>query len=501
MGETTTQQDSQSALQSALGRGRETNAEVSLAEGHSGLEILYQLVVQAIEKFPDSFSALQPLPGSSAFRSKYPILLTEFELARVASAARTEIARFMSEQLREYITWSDGQQVQPLHQALTQPGEALRLQTHTFPGVPGWVPDLVYKGSRYRGPELAALAEDLAHRGMISAAAADAIQSLVRQLPQDGGLNLQGRKIAVLGAGAEMAPTRLWLEAGAQVLWLDMQPPPAEWFDSESISGELVWAADNVDLLTQPQAVLATLIDFADGQPLDLGLYAYAPGRAREVRLTATMNALVDALPGELLGSVTMLVSPTTPTALDEQDRQRMTDRKQTRPLWEAVCDGMGLLGRGGGALESPTSAVTRTVVSIQGGSYQAAQYLGKVLMAETWAQTGQLGVREPAPLRVSANTAAITRTRSLAHPVFTAAFGGAAAMGVETMTPRQSRRLNGLLAVHDWLKPELPQPGRVRVHGGIHTLPYPLESALRIAAGIGFARAPRLLAGLVRRS
>ncbi|NIV19460.1 MAG: hypothetical protein GWN54_02150 [Gammaproteobacteria bacterium] len=68
----------------------------------------------------------------------------------------------------------------------------------------------------------------------------------------------------------------------------------------------------------------------------------------------------------------------------------------------------------------------------------------------------------------------------------------------METMTPRQSRRINGLLALYDWLRPDRPVPGAVRVHGGIHTLPYPLESALRIAAAIGFARSPRLLRGLL---
>ena len=182
-----------------------------------------------------------------------------------------------------------------------------------------------------------------------------------------------------------------------------------------------------------------------------------------------------------------------------------MQTRRQQRPTWEALCDGLRLLGQGGGALsgtsqsaasQTQAAAVTRTVVTIQGASYQAAQYLGKILMAETWSTSGQLGGTGQA-LRVSANTAAITRTRSLAHPVFTAAFGGAAAMAVETMTPRQSSRLNGMLAVSDWLQEELPVPGQIRVHGGIHTLPYPLESALRIAAGIGFARSPRLLRGL----
>ena len=121
------------------------------------------------------------------------------------------------------------------------------------------------------------------------------------------------------------------------------------------------------------------------------------------------------------------------------------------------------------------------------------------MLTAECWATHGPPAA-DKRPLRVSANTAAITRTRSLGHPVFAAAFGGARAFGVETFTPRQSQSVNGLLALKDWLHPDLPEPGMIRVHGGIHTLPYPLEPALRIAAVLGFARSPRLLGSLVRR-
>ncbi|MBT5701453.1 MAG: hypothetical protein HOI67_08385, partial [Gammaproteobacteria bacterium] len=96
--------------------------------------------------------------------------------------------------------------------------------------------------------------------------------------------------------------------------------------------------------------------------------------------------------------------------------------------------------------------------------------------------------------------TAPITQTRSIAHPVFDAAFGGAAALGVRTFTPGQSQTLNGLLAVHDWLHPTAPQPGKIRVHGGIHTLPYPMDIALRVAAAIGFTQSPKLLGSLLKR-
>ncbi|MFT7220712.1 MAG: hypothetical protein ACI8Z1_002332, partial [Candidatus Azotimanducaceae bacterium] len=200
----------------------------------------------------------------------------------------------------------------------------------------------------------------------------------------------------------------------------------------------------------------------------------------------------------ELIASVTLLVSPTTATPLSPSDIVDLEQRLLNRPRWEAVLDGMGMLGSGGGYEFDGDSGASRTLVAIQGASYQAAQYLGKIVMAETWAGIGQIGLSAPTPLRVSANTAAITKTRSLNHPVFDAAFGGAAAFKVETFSPEQSQCLNGLLAVHDWLHPEWPKPSSIRVHGGIHTLPYPLNTALRIAAAIGFFRSPKLLGALL---
>ena len=187
---------------------------------------------------------------------------------------------------------------------------------------------------------------------------------------------------------------------------------------------------------------------------------------------------------------MTLLLSPTTATPLDGADLEQLRIRRQQRPAWEAVTETLRLVGTGRGTEISGDLGATRTIVSIQGASYQAAQYIGKLMTAESWAKQG---------LRVSANTAAITKTRSMDHPIFDGAFDGASAFQVETFSPEQSQCLSGLMAVHDWLSPELPVPGRVRVHGGIHTLPYPLNVALRMAAAIGFARSPRLLLGLFR--
>ena len=470
--------------------------QVVLAGEQPASQLLHGLLLGAVREFPSALSQAQLPQDPAAFRRDYPQCLPRFEACRLAALECDEIAAALVNGFNQSLQWQTETGIQTLADALTEVCAALPLQQHRFAAAPGWRPRLRYQQRDWGSEELTQLAEILAARGLISSAAAAALDWVAGHTAATGKVSLVGRKIAVLGAAAEMAPTRHWLQAGAEVLWLDTQPPPAEWFDAADLSGVLYWPESPVNLLTQPQALLATLVAFAAGQPLDLGLYAYAPGQAREVKLTGVMNALVDAMPPALIASVTLLVSPTTPTALTELDREAMQQRLQRRPLWEATLAAMGLLGRSEGAATVHGSAgegcATQTVVGIQGASYQAAQYLAKVLTAAQWMRRGAF--------RVSANTAAITRTRSLSHPVFNAAFGGAGAFGIETMTPAQSRCLNGLLSVHDWLSAQSSAPGAARIHGGIHTLPYALEAALRVAASLGFARNPRLLAGLLKR-
>lgn len=473
-----------------------SGGKIVLAGHESATSVFHAVLIDALETYPESLSRVGLPEQSGVFKKRYGQVLPRFEAARVGGGERLGIARRLVSKLKQRISWQDDQGERPLDEALTEPAEPLALQSHCFAGKSGWKPSLLYRGERWGSDRLAELGAALVERGMASKAVGEALCWLASDVMDGGVLDLSGRKIVILGAGAEMAPTRFWLEAGADVLWLDVVPPPEEWREIASMAGRLFWPEENVDLLSRPQEVLATIRAFGDGQPLDLGLYAYAPGHARELLLAATMNAIVDALPRERLSSVTLLVSPTTPTALGPDDLAAMRRRFETRPGWEAILAGIGLFGRGGGFAESGAGYATRTVVAIQGGSYQAAQYLGKVMVAECWA--AQREEAEEPQLRVSANTAAITRTRSLDHPVFAAAFGGAAAFGVETFAPRLSRRLNGLLAAQDWLNPRMPVPGTVRVHGGIHTLPYPLDPPLRVAAAIGFARSPRLLRGLI---
>jgi hypothetical protein len=153
---------------------------------------------------------------------------------------------------------------------------------------------------------------------------------------------------------------------------------------------------------------------------------------------------------------------------------------------------------------------VQRSIVAIQGTSYQAAQYVEKVLAMERWAAFGVAA--EGGAAALSANVAGITRTRSLDHPMFAAAYLGCGAFGVETFAPETTRPLCALLMLHDLLNPKAPgapEAGRVRspeallgkrVHGGVYGLPFELQRMLVGAGVIGFVKKPSLLGGFLRR-
>ncbi len=460
--------------------------KVAIRDGVSASAVLYKVLDEARARHPGVFSAADFPRTAKIFRKQYVEALPRFEAARIASPVRAQIAQELKRAIADELVFETAGESIPLATYLDDDATPLTLNRQVGGEAERWQFDFTYQGNSYQTP--ADIGKYLTDRNVINNAACSALEWVNQHALSDGRLDLSTRRIVVFGANAEMAPTRMLLEAGADVLWLDVAPPSPAILESAS-PGTLSWTEEPADLLTAPDRIRTTILHFADGKPVDLCLYAYAPGEARELRLTGAMNAIVDTLPEAIIRTVTMLVSPTTPTLLLPDDVKTMDKRKTDAPAWEKIIGNLGVMGSPGVAGRAGT-AITRTLVSIQGASYQAAQYLGKVITAEHWSNLG---------VRVSANTAAITQTKSLDHPVFDAAFGGAAALQVETMTPLQSQTINGLLAVHDWLRPELPLPGEVRVHGGIHTLPYPLEKALVIAAIIGFCKSPKLLAGFFR--
>jgi hypothetical protein len=207
-----------------------------------------------------------------------------------------------------------------------------------------------------------------------------------------------------------------------------------------------------------------------------------------------------------------LLISPTTPAVVTPEDKAVSSRRLRDAALWKRALARAGALKQGQHTVDDVT--VTSAIVPIQGASYQAAQYVGKMLAAETHALHGTTLGDASDPLTVSANVAPITATRSLSHPVFEAAFLGAPMWGVFIAEPKTTRELNGLLAIADVTDPEAPAsssrtyatPGeRARavflsqVHGGVFAQPYGMDGEIRVAAVNGLTKRPALLARLLR--
>jgi hypothetical protein len=484
---------------------------VVFPDGETGSSLLRRILGEAAERFPRALAgALRP-EDAKAFRSRYGAAVTRFEAARLAADDRVEVACFLVERARDAVSIVDQGGDRSLTDALAEPGAPLPIESIPLSGKARLIPRVPYRGRTWTGSELRELVALLRDEARISDPVVTAIDWLLDHAVNAAGeIDLEGRRVAVIGAAAELAPTPLLLEAGAEVLWIDTVDPPESLAKDSTLSGRVSAPASPTDLLEGPSAIAATLRAFAEEGPVDVGLYAYAPGRGREWRLTESMNAIVDSLPDGALRSVGLLISPTTPASVRPETLAAADQRHRDRPLWQRGLEAAGLLGRG--AWEGEGDArVFRNVVSVQGVGYQAAQYVGKTLAVERWASCGPTGQAGPVP--VSANVAAITMTRSLSHPVFEAAFAGATAFGVETFEPGTTRALNGLLFIHDLLNPAAPgalggsadsfeRAQRLhdqQVHGGLFALPYALEPTIQVGAVIGLGRRPGLIPPFVR--
>jgi hypothetical protein len=480
-------------------------AGVQLSEGTSGSALLYRVLAGAALRRPEVFGGSELLGDPRRFRTGFGERLVQFELRRVASPERVAIAREMLRAAQQELRFAGARGDEPLADHLARPAEPLPLEELRLVGAGRLTPRVDHEGRSYPGKRLAELADELLRRAHASRAAHRALCWLAGSFGSDP-IDLSGRRFALLGAGAELSPAPLLLEAGADVLWIDLAPPPAVLVKDSQLSGRLFFPPGGADLLQRPAEIAATLAAFAQAGPLHVGLYAYAPGRGQEWRLAAAMNAIVRSLPEGAVESVGLFVSPTAPAVVQEEDQSAAQRRMAEAPLWQRALRAAGRLPDGHARRNGV--CIARSIVALQGASYQAAQYLSKLLASEVFAVYGSpLDGDGGAPLRVSANTAAVTRTRSLSTPIFEAAFLGAPAFGVDTLAPETTRWLNGLLVLHDLLSPDAPgadpsPPPQERarrlhaqqVHGGVYSLPYALDPAITIAALLGFGRQPRLL-------
>ncbi|PZR10491.1 MAG: hypothetical protein DI536_19805 [Archangium gephyra] len=467
-----------------------------LAKTETGSAFFHRVLREAVGAFPTALETAK-LPGNGkAFKAGYGDALSRFEAARIGSAQRLDIARHLQRATEASLGFSKGGTVTPLAEALKKEVAAPKTTTHEPTAKPGLRPEVPLDERIYRGGEVFEAIDTLERDHHLTKAAAKGLRWVVTKAEAQGGrLNLEGEKFALLGANAELSPVSLLLDAGATVRWFDVKAP------SVSAGAGRIVATDGADdLLTNPLAAMAALREFAKDGPVHVGLFAYAPGASRELRLAGVMDAMVRALGPGVVKSVSMFISPTSPGEVEEEDLVAANARK-ANPKWWMKTAAMT------GALKGPGSYgnVARGIISLQGAGYQAAQYLTKIIAAETLAADG-LGGK---PVTLSANVAGITNTRSLSHPLFQIAFQGAPSFGVRIFEPPLTRAVSGLLMLHDLLNPEAPgaatqshgspeaRAKAVRteqVHGHVYDLPWQFESCVKTAAVVGMGKNPGVL-------
>jgi hypothetical protein len=468
---------------------------VQLPSDTTASGLLHRLLVDARERFDDLKTVTVP-EDAKVFRKTFNEVLPRFEAARANSEKRTEIARSVVKQAASALVYraEDGTDV-PITQKLAGPFDALATERLTGTGDGKLSAHVPWRSRTFEGRDVSKLADELFELRLLSGPAAKALSWTATTMGDD--IDLAGHKFVMLGAGAELAPTPHLLAAGADVLWIDLVDPA---IDPATFRGTLEFVKNGADLLTRPGGIVKTIEAFAGGEPVHVGMFAYAAGRGREWRLEAGMNAITRALTRGLVRSVTVYISPTSAVAAHPDDASYAAGR--TAPAWQIPLEKIGLLARS--HVREGSASVARSLVKLQGVSYQAAQYVAKVLVAEAFACAPDESRRVP---RVSANVAGITNTSSMSEPVFQAGFAGAWHFAVDIYDPPTTRWVSHLLMLHDLLhpdaKPDPEQPAALferQFHGGVYTMPYRLEDAIRIAGLIGVAKRPGLIPQFLRR-
>jgi hypothetical protein len=487
---------------------------VALPAQHTGSTLFHAVLSEAVEQFPAALRPAQLPTQASAWKRNYGAVLARFEACRASSPQRVEIARFVLSRSLAALQFVQDGTPRPLAEHLAEQVQAPKFKQQSLGAEPRFHVEIPFEGEVFRGRGALALIDRLAEQDDLTAGARAAFTWIIERIESQGGvLDLRDQRFVLLGAGAELAPTAALLNAGAQVLWVDVATPERFLKAHGVEAGTLLESTQPLNLLENPALVRATIERFAaDGGAVHLGAFAYASGASQEWRLGAAMNAIAASTAPGTLASLAMLVSPTTVATLQPESVRAAQVLLQNESLWKTTFRHAGLLTKPGSFAANGVN-IGLSTVSIQGLSYQAAQYVSKLCAAETFALYGTdyQNVAEgstPRGLTVSSNVAGITRTRSLSHPLFEAAFVGAPYFSVRIFNPETTRAMSVLLMLHDLLNPaapghaDSPLTGTFKaaavhsqqVHGGIYNLPYPLELAIRIAAVLGMGKKPSIM-------
>jgi hypothetical protein len=364
---------------------------------------------------------------------------------------------------------------------------------------------LPYRGERLRGDALVRRLDAWAIDGVLEPSVAEAVREVAEH---PGWLRLEGRTVAVLGAGAEMGPLRALMRWGADVAAVDLRDQRiwervldvarrgagtlrvpvtgghADGIDVERHAG--------LDLIAEVPAAARWLAG-VDG-PLVLGNYVYADG-ATNVRVSAA----VDAITARLLQqrddvALAFLATPTDVYAVPQEAVEHAVRAYEGRSRVGKLA-GRPLRTLSGGRLlmrayvPGVAPGINDSLVPQQGPNYALAKRL------QRWRATAA----RDGGTTVSLNVAPPTRTRSVVkNRALAAAYAGAHRFGVEIFDPATSNTLMAALLVHDLHHDGGPahehpwqDEAHAAVHGGLWRTAYAPRSALGLAAllGLGAAR------------
>lgn len=373
---------------------------------------------------------------------------------------------------------------------------------------------VLYDGeSPARGPDLSRLLDRWESEGTAEPSAVAALRLLDQN---DAWLDLRGRTIVVMGAGAEMGPYEALLGWGAHVVAVDL-PGVATWQRLIDIArrspGRLtvpvrhslganhddrqIALAAGTDVITETPEVAEWLLRLEG--PLIIGDYIYAPGE-RQVRAAFAVDALIEYLLSRR-GDVGLayLATPTDVYAVPgDAVTQSLGEFGNSSPM---VAMARGLTGR---RTFRPNYSEMQTMptgrrfgiydglVTQQGPNYALAKRIQQ-WRAHSARQSG---------VWVSINVAPATRTRSVQNnSMLEAAYGGAHRYGLQVFAPQASRQAMAALLVHDLgnpesvANPEVPLEDSMdlfaseALHGGMWRAPYEPRSVLGFAAATGRLR------------
>ena len=441
--------------------------------------------------------------------------------ARTPDAAVSISADGLTSAHRRFTFIRNGEQL-PLSDAMKRLSRA----TYASVTVHGTQPretemSLPYKGKRLFGSSLRTQIDHWVTAGIAEPGFAEALHLV---LDNPDWLDLSDVDVAILGAGAEMGPTRSLLRWGARVHAVDL-PRPLIWqrlieitrrtagtlripvpLDDEGappfVVGGLVHPDDDTtvaahagaDLLRRTPEIREWLDEI--DQPFVLGTYAYAQG-ATHVLLSMAADAIVQDLLGHRDDlTLAYLATPTdvfmVPMAAVAESRLRWNSRGLSGLLQGPLRLVRQFEPNYPQTYTTDTGAefgINDSLVSQQGPNYALAKRL----------QRWRALVARASGTPVSLNLAPASRTQSvLRSRALAAAYAGADQFGVEVFEPSTSTTLMAALLVHDLRNPTAVANPTTPVanpmdlfaqganHGGLWRMPYAPRSVLGVAALLG---------------